>query len=127
MRIVRILSPKAQEGFGCEAEPVSHGPEVFLEERRVEAVMAGGDGCVRRENNLSRDAGRCFVEVDTFLLHPITNRLENCKRAMPFVQVKDSRGEPHRLERPVSADTQQKLLPDAYTPIATIQTGGEIA
>ena len=44
---------------------------------------------------------------------------------MPFIQVKNTRRNPHGLQGTHATDTQQQFLADAHAPIPTIQAGSQ--
>ena len=90
MRVLRLDTAEAHEGVVVETECIAQRAEMFLDEIRVEAIVAGRYRRVRGEHHLRGDAANRFDGVDPFGLHPLTQQLERRECAVPLVQVRDT-------------------------------------
>ena len=100
--------------------------EMFLDQRRREAIVAGRHGRVGRENHLRGHAADGLPRADAFDDHPLPHQFERRKRAVPFVQVNDARQDAHGVERAHAADAEQQFLPDADALVTAVQPRGEL-
>src|ERR1700733_16049073 len=67
-----------------------------------------------------------LVKPQAFLLHTIANGLQDCDSALPFMEVKNARGDAHGSQGAEASDTEQQLLADSHPRVAAIQTRGEL-
>src|SRR5579863_3982818 len=105
-----MLAAEAHEIFLGDTELIAQGAEVFLDELRTEAVVAGGDGGVGGENDFARNVAGGGVKVEAFLFHAGTDGFKDGETAVTFVEVKDAGRNAHRLERAESSDAEEKFL-----------------
>ena len=75
---------------------------------------------MRRENDFTRDPRNRRIETDAFLFHARTDRFQNSKSAMTFVQVQDARAYAHGTKSAISSNAEQQLLPDSHAGIAAV-------
>jgi hypothetical protein len=117
-----MFAAEAHEIFMGDAELVAQRSEVFFDEVRTEAIVAGGDGSVRGEDDFAGNLAGGGVEVEAFFFHARTDRFKNRETAVTLVEMKDTRGDTHGLEGAKAADAEQKFLPDAGAGVSTIKT-----
>ena len=98
---------------------------MLFDELGAEAVVAGGDGCVRGEDDLAGDLTGGVVEVHAFFEHASANGLEDCEAAVAFVEVKDSGSDAHGLEGAEAAYAEEELLTDAGAAVSAVEARGE--
>ncbi len=108
-----------------DAELLAQGSEVLFDELGTEAVVAGGDGCVRGEDDLARDLAGGVVEVHALFVHAGANGFEDCEAAVAFVEVEDAGGDAHGLESAEAADAEEQLLADAGAAVSAVEARGE--
>ncbi len=92
----------------------------------IEAIMAGGNRSVGREDYFTGNARHSRVKTDTFVFHALTNRFKNCKRAVSFVEVKNSGRDAKRFEGAQAADAEKQFLMHADAAVASVQTRGHL-
>ena len=63
---------------------------MLLHQLSGETVMPRRHGSMRGEHHLASHWHGGAIEIESFILHAMTNSLENCKAAMPFIQVQDA-------------------------------------
>src|SRR5262249_34510099 len=95
---------------------------MFLYETCMESIMTGGHRRMSGENNFPRDPSDGFLKTDAFVLHPRANRFQQYKPAVPFVQMENTRSDPHRSEGTEGSNTKQEVLANSNTHIAAVQT-----
>src|ERR1700676_2752448 len=98
---------------------------MFFDEIRIEAVMTGGNGSVRGEDDFAGDAGNGGIESDAFFLHAGANRFEDDKAAVTFVQMKHAGTDAHGFEGAETSDTEKQFLADASARVAAVEAGSE--
>src|SRR5262249_23991661 len=101
---------------------VAQRTEVFLDQIRMESVMAGGHRRMRCKNNLARNPPHRFIKSQPPLTHRAANGFEHCKRAVSFVQMKDTGSNAKRSERAETTNSEEQFLPDPHTDITAIET-----
>ena len=100
---------------------------MLLDQTRVEAVMAGRNRRMRRKHNFAGDARNGAVEIQAFLFHAVSNRFEDGKPAVPFVQVQNAGRDAHRFQSAEAADAQQQFLANSKAAIASVEPRSEFA
>ena len=60
---------------------------MLLDQVSRETIMPRRHGSMRGEHHLAGHSHGGAVEIESLILHAMTNRLENCKAAVPFIQV----------------------------------------
>src|ERR1700676_2961719 len=98
---------------------------MLLDQTCVKAVVTGGNRRMGRKDDFAGDAWNGAVEIQAFLLHAVSNRFEDGKPAVPFVQVQNAWRNAHRLQGAEAAHAQQQFLADSKAVIASIETRGE--
>src|SRR4029077_8329193 len=94
---------------------------MLLDQTRVEAVVTGRNRGMRRKDDFAGDARNGTVEIQAFLLHAASNRFEDGKPAVPFVQVQNAWCDAHRLQGAEAAQAEQQFLADSKAAIAAIE------
>src|ERR1700761_1490572 len=92
----------------------------------MKSIVASGDRSVSSEDNLPWHLMSGGVKFQTFLLHAITNRLQDAERTMTFVEVQNPRCYSQRFESTEAPDTQEQLLTNARAPIPAVETRGQV-
>ncbi len=95
---------------------------MFLDQVGIEAVVPGGNGRVRRENNLARNARDGGVKPDAFIFHPHANGFEDGEGAVTFVEVKDARSNSESFQGAQSTHAEEQLLANANAQVASVQS-----
>jgi hypothetical protein len=95
---------------------------MLLHQFRVKAVVAGRHGSVGGENHFPGYPGHGLVKVQSLILHAAANRFQYGKPAVPFVEVKNARGDAHGAESAEASHAEQQFLPDPDARISTIQS-----
>src|ERR1700680_1886383 len=98
---------------------------MFFDQTCIEAVVTGRNWRMGREDNFAGDARNGTVEIQAFFFHPASNRFEDSKPAVAFVQVQNAWRNAHRLQGAEAAHAQQQFLADSKAVIASIETRGE--
>ena len=98
---------------------------MLFDELRAEAVVAGGDGCVRGEDDLAWNLAGSVVEVHAFFDHASAYGLEDCEAAVAFVEVEDSGSDAHGFECAEAAYAEEEFLADAGATVAAVEARGE--
>src|ERR1700675_1050466 len=91
-------------------ERIAKRPEMLFHQAGVEAVVARRHGCVRSEGYFAGDARDGLIEIQALFLHAAANRFEDCKSAMPFVQMKNAGRDAHRAQSTEASHAEQQLL-----------------
>src|SRR5262245_58610063 len=100
---------------------------MFLNETRVESIMAGGHRSMSRKNNLARDSSHRFFKADALIVHSGANRFKHRKRAVPFVQVQNTRSDPDGSEGAEASNTKKQFLTNSNTSVPAVETRCQIA
>ncbi len=78
--------------------------EMLFDQAGVKPVVAGRNGCVSGEDHLAGNAGHGFVKAHTLVFHTAADRFQHRKSAVPFVHVKNARGDAHRFQSAKATD-----------------------
>ena len=65
--IAGILASQGHQAFVRDAERFPQRPQVFFDQIRMKAVMAGRHRCMGREDHLAGDRGNGLIEADAFI------------------------------------------------------------
>ncbi len=103
------------------AQSFAQGAEVLFDQMGREAIMAGRNGRVRREDDLPGHAAAGLLEAQPFALHPLADHFQAGKRAVPFVEMQHARDDAQGPQRLHAADAQQQLLPDPRPLVAAVE------
>ena len=96
--IAGILAAQPHELLRAKCPSASRsGPRCSSIRSGIEAVVTGGHGRVRGEDDFARNARHGLVEAEPFVLHAAANGFEHGKAAVPFVQVQHAGSDAHRL------------------------------
>src|SRR5262245_10568129 len=99
---------------------------MLLKETRVESIMAGGHRRMSRKNNLTRDSSDGLLKTDAFIVHTRSNRFKHRKRAVPFVQVQNTRSDPDRSQGAEASNAKKQFLTNSNTPVTAVETRCQI-
>src|SRR5208283_2135385 len=124
---IRMLASQRHETFPGKAEALAQRSEMLFDQIGIEAIVAGGHGSVGRENHFPRYPRHRLIEADAFFHHALPNGFQHGKSAVPFVEVKNPRGDTERFQRAQTAYTQQYFLVHTHAAIAAVQTRSHIA
>jgi hypothetical protein len=80
---------------------------------------------VGREDHLRGHTAQRFPDVDALGRHALAHELERREGAVPFVEMYDTRRNPHRAKRSYAAHAEQQFLSNANTLIAAVQQRGQ--
>ena len=122
-----LFAAQAHQAFRREAEFVAQGTEMFFDEIGIEAVVAGGNGRVRGENDFARNTRHGGVERDAFFLHAGADGFEDDKAAVTFIQVHHAGADAHGFEGAETADAEQQFLADAGAGVTAVKARSEFA
>ena len=70
---------------------IAQRAQVLLDQVGAEAVVTGGYGRMRGEDDFAGHLAGGGVEVHTFFLHSVANGLEDYKAAVTFIEMKHAR------------------------------------
>src|SRR5262249_43781036 len=117
-----MFATEAHEVFLRDTKLIAQGAEMLFDEIGAEAIVAGGNGSMRGEDNFARDLAGRGIEVESFFFHAGTNRLKNCETAVALVEMQDAWRDAHCFESTEAADTQEKFLTDTCAGVAAVKT-----
>ena len=127
VRIGRVDPSERHQLVRAQAHGRAQRAEVLVDERRGEAIVARRNRRVRREDHLRRDSAQGFVGADAFGRHSLAGQLQGCKRAVPLVEMDDTRRNVECPQRLDPADAEQELLTDADAIVAAVESRCESA
>ena len=119
--------PSAMKAFLGKTESLAQRSEVLFDQIGIEAIMAGGHGSVGGEDHFPGNPRHGLLEADALFFHALANRFQDRKSAVPFVQVKNTRGDAKRFQSAQSTHAQKQFLVHANAAIAAVQTRGHLA
>ncbi len=93
---------------------------------RRKAVVAGGDGRVRREHGLERDLAVRREQGDALGGGPLARDLERSERAVPLIEVQHAGADTESVQHADAPDTEQQLLPNSHPLVSTIELRREL-
>src|SRR5215471_12684750 len=99
---------------------------MFFHQIRMEPIVTRRNRSMCRENHLPRHAAHRFVEANTFIVHPVSNRFEHGKCAVPFIQMEDAGSDSQGFQRAEASDAEKELLPNTDASIAAIESGSQV-
>src|SRR5437588_186181 len=100
---------------------------MFFDQVGRKPIVTRRHRSMRRKDNFARNARSRTIEIQPLILHAVSNRLQNRKAAMPFVQVQDPRRNSHRPQSAKSSYAQQQFLADSGAAISPVQTRSQFA
>src|ERR1700731_2455654 len=115
---MRILASQRHKPFVGNAERISQRPEMLLYQASIEAIVPGGHRSMRRKSDFARHARHGLIEIQALFLHAAANRLQHCKSAVPFIQMKHARRDSHCTQSAETSYAQQQFLANSHAPIA---------
>ncbi len=125
--IRRVDAAEAHESLAIDPERFAQRPEVLVDERGSEAVVAGRHRRVGREDDLRRHTPQRFPRVDAFDDHALADELERGERAVALVEMEHARRDAERRERADAADAEQQFLPDPDAVVAAVEPRRQLA
>ena len=118
---VGMFASQRHETFLGKTERLAQRSEVLFDQIGIETIVAGGHWSVGGEDHFAGNPRHRLVEADAFLFHPLANRFEDGKSAVPFVEVKNSRRDAERFQSAQAAHAEQQFLMHAHPAVAPIQ------
>ena len=103
------------------------GPRCSSISAAVEAVVAGRHGRVGGEDGVLRHVAQRIVKRHSVVLHPLADRLERGKRAVPLVQMIHAGRDAQRLQGPDAPHAGDQLLADSRPVVAAVEPRGQLA
>ena len=125
--VLRLDPAQAHQLLEGDAQLVAQRAKVLLDQRAVEAVVSGGDGRVRGEDGAMGDLPQRRLEAHPVFFHPHADGLERGEGAVPFVEVKNARGNPQGGQRADPAHPGHQFLADPRAVVAAVEPGGQFA
>ena len=118
--------PRRQQRLRREPQRIADRAEMLFDEAGREAIVPGGNGRVRGEDDLRGHAAHGLLGIDALRFHPAPDELERGKGTVPLIEMHHARRDPERVQRANPADAEQQLLADPDTLIAAVQPGRQL-
>jgi len=118
--VVRPLATKSEEILPLQAELLRPAPEVFFHQVEAEALVAGRNGSVRREDVRGPDSLRRLIEGEGTLDHDLANALEGQKGRVPLVHVRHHDIDAEDSKGAYAADAEEYLLTNPGLRVAAV-------
>ena len=85
--VVRLDAAQAHQLLERNAQLIAQWAEVLFDQPAVEAIVPGRHGRMRGEDRVLGHFAQGIVEAHAVVLHPLADRFERGKHAVPFVQM----------------------------------------
>ncbi len=125
--VLRLDPAQAHQLLERDAQLVAQRAKVLLDQRTVEAVVSGGHGRMRGEDGAMGDLPQRRLEAHPVVFHPHTDGLERGEGAVPFIEVKNARGDPQGGQGADPADPRHQFLADPRAVVAAVEPRGQFA
>src|SRR5208337_2780868 len=122
IRIVRVLAAQREQTGKIDLELFPRvSREVAADQAGGEAIEAGGDGSVSREEVADARCVEADVERHTILRHEAAGAFEHDERGMPLIEMADLRLDPETLKEAPATEPEHQFLCQAQLGAATIE------
>ena len=119
--VAGIDAAERHQGVSVQPQRFAKRAQVLFDQRLGKPIVAGRHRSMGGENDLPGDAAQRLGGVDAFERHAVAHELQGGKRAVPLVQMKDARSDPHGVQRAHAADAKQQFLPDPHAVVAAVE------
>ncbi len=117
---MRLDAPQAHQLLQRYAQLVAHGAKVLFYQARVEAIVPGGDRCVRGEDAPLRHFAQGVVKAEAVFVHPLADCFQRGEGAVTLVEVVDSRRDSQCPQRPHAPHAQYQFLANPGAMVAAV-------